>query len=103
MEELVAYAAEVCPHLPVDIGIVRAVRILRTGGILTFESCEGGEGHAFAEPTIKFGGTPEAGWQGIGRLLTYGLPVRRFSQSWSFDFGVPTGPDWEVTFWRKLD
>ena len=44
------------PHLPVDAGIVRAVRILRSAGIPTYESCEGGEGHAFAEPTIKFGG-----------------------------------------------
>jgi len=54
--------------MPVDMGIVRAVRILRTVGIPTYESCEGGEGHGFAEPTIKFGGTLEDGWRAIGRL-----------------------------------
>jgi hypothetical protein len=102
-EELLDYASEVCPHCPLDIGIARAVRILRSAGINTYESCEGGEGHAFSEPTIKLSGTPEAGWQAIGRLLTYKMPVRRFSQAWSFDFGALTGPHWEVTFWRKLD
>jgi hypothetical protein len=49
------------------MGIVRAVRILRTAGIPTFESCEGGDGHAFAEPTIKFGGGLESGgWRPLG-------------------------------------
>lgn len=85
------------------MGIVRAVRILRSAGLSTYESCEGGDGHAFAEPTIKFSGTPEDGWRAVGRLLTYGFPVRRFGQCWSFSFGVPDGPHWEVTFWRKLD
>jgi len=102
-DELAAYASELCSHCPIDMGIVRAVRILRTAGIPTYESCEGGEGHVFAEPTIKFGGTFESGWLAVGRLLTYRLPVRRFAQCWSFPFGVPDGPHWEVTFWEKLD
>jgi hypothetical protein len=70
-DELAAYAAALRPHMPIDMGIVRAVRILRTAGIPTFESCEGGPGHAFAEPTVRFGGTPETGWAALGRLPTW--------------------------------
>lgn len=39
-----------------DEGIKEAVRILIDNGIETFESCEGGKGHAFPEPTIRFEG-----------------------------------------------
>jgi hypothetical protein len=46
-----------------DRGIRKAVERLQACGIETFESCEGGEGHAFQEPTIRFYGTPEAGWR----------------------------------------
>ena len=49
-----------------DIGIVKAVEILKSSGIETFESCEGGADHAFTEPTIRFHGTPEAGWRALG-------------------------------------
>src|SRR6266540_3788315 len=38
---------------------------LQTCGIETFESCEGGPGHAYPEPTIRFQGTPEAGWRAL--------------------------------------
>jgi hypothetical protein len=40
----------------IDIGILPAVEILRKNGIDTFESCEGGEGHSFPEPTVRFWG-----------------------------------------------
>ena len=38
-----------------DPGIERAVNLLREARVETFESCEGGAGHAFPEPTIRFG------------------------------------------------
>jgi hypothetical protein len=41
---------------PLDTAIERAVRILREGGIETFESCQGGKGHSYAEPAIRFHG-----------------------------------------------
>jgi hypothetical protein len=41
---------------PLDKGIKKAVEILNTHGFKTFESCEGGDGHAFVEPTIRFTG-----------------------------------------------
>lgn len=40
-----------------DVGIAPAVRILLNHGFKTFESCEGGEGHAFHDPIIRFFGS----------------------------------------------
>lgn len=40
----------------IDIGIRPAVELLLEHGFNTFESCEGGHGHAFDLPTIKFWG-----------------------------------------------
>jgi hypothetical protein len=42
-----------------DPGIRDVVAALDAEGIETFESCEGGDGHAFSEPTVRFHG--EAG------------------------------------------
>ncbi|KKL60024.1 hypothetical protein LCGC14_2209410, partial [marine sediment metagenome] len=48
------FAPEV--DFPIDPGIRYAVLVLRAGGIETFESCEGGPGHASPDPTIRFHG-----------------------------------------------
>jgi len=37
--------------LDLDPGIRRAVLVLRSARIATFESCQGGPGHAFPDPT----------------------------------------------------
>ena len=42
--------------LALDEGIREAVAVLVANGVETFESCEGGPGHAFPEPTIRFEG-----------------------------------------------
>ena len=34
----------------------RNVDALRSEGIKTFESCDGGDGHAYTEPTVRFAG-----------------------------------------------
>lgn len=44
-------------EMPIDAGILPAVEILNNNGFETFESCEGGEGHAYFEPTVRFFGT----------------------------------------------
>ena len=87
-----------------DPGIVRGVQILRAGGIETFESCEGGPGHSYPEPTIKFGGSVAAGWHAIGICFDNGLPVLSLRRVWDIlDGHVPTGPFWEITFRKRLD
>ncbi len=59
-----------------DPGIRKAVEYLQAEGIETFQSCEGGSGHAFPEPTVEFHGTPEAGWRAVSACLARGLPIR---------------------------
>jgi hypothetical protein len=86
-----------------DPGIARAVRTLRDGGIETFESCEGGEGHSFPEPTVRFDGGPEAGWRALAVCLSYGFPVRRLERYWAIQKGhEPTGPAWALVFPERL-
>jgi hypothetical protein len=94
------------PPVPMELdpGIRRAVEVLQAGGIETFESCEGGEGHAFPEPTIRFHGDPPAGWKAIGVCLANGLPILSLRRVWYvLDGNEPTGPHWEVTFRQRLD
>jgi hypothetical protein len=95
------------PSTPVpgklDPGIREAVEILQKGGIETFESCEGGEEHAFPEPTVRFYGTPEAGWRAVAVCLSRGLPVLALRRTWYIlDGNEPTGPHWEITFRERL-
>jgi hypothetical protein len=100
-EDLSVYAQQWA--YPIDMGIVRAVKVLRDAGIHTIESCEGGSGHSYPEPTVKFSGGPARGWQALGILMDYGLPVHRIGQVWTMTYGRPTGPDWIVTFREKLE
>lgn len=82
-----------------DPGIADAVRRLQASGIETFESCEGGLGHAYPEPTVRFHGTPEAGWRAVSVCLAYGLPVLSLRRVWDvLERNEPTGPYWEITF-----
>lgn len=41
----------------IDKGILPAVEILIKHGFITFESCQGGDGHCFSEPTVRFFGS----------------------------------------------
>lgn len=83
----------------IDLGIVRAVKVLRDAGVETFESCQGGRGHAFPAATVRFGGGPSAGWKALSVCLSYGFPVRSLRRYWSVSpAGEPTGPEWEIVF-----
>ena len=86
-----------------DPGIAHAVVVLREAGIETFESCEGGSGHCYPEPTVRFFGTPEAGWRALAACLALGLPVYAIRRYWTVeDDHEPRGPNWEIVFRRKL-
>jgi sugar phosphate isomerase/epimerase len=93
------------PPVPgkLDKGIRRAVEILMACGIETFESCEGGPGHSYTEPTVSFYGTPEAGWRALSVCLAHGLPIAQLRRAWNvLDANEPTGPHWEITFREKI-
>jgi hypothetical protein len=84
--------------LPLDPGIRGYVLALRSGGIETFESCQGGEGHAFKEPTIRFHGGMAAGFKAFAVAKEFGLPVYKVRLSYSVEDGFLTGPWWEIVF-----
>jgi len=89
---------EPATDMPLDPGIRHYVLALRSGGIETFESCQGGEGHAFAEPTIRFHGGPAEGYKAFAVARELGLPVFHLRLSYAVHDGILTGPWWEMTF-----
>jgi hypothetical protein len=93
------------PPVPgqLDRGIATAVEKLQAAGIETFQSCEGGAGHARAEPTVSFHGTPEAGWRAVAVCLAHRLRVRSLCRVWDLlNTNEPTGPHWEIVFWERI-
>jgi hypothetical protein len=85
---------------PVDSGIRREVKVLSQNGVETTESCEGGKGHSFAEPTVRFAGGQAEGFRALGIALQHGLKVAELRRFWSIQDGEPVGPYWEMTFVR---
>jgi hypothetical protein len=92
------YGRAVGGEMPLDAGIVWAVRVLRDAGIETFESCEGGPGHGLPEPTVRFHGERSEGWKAFAAATENGLPVLAVRRAWPIVDGEPTGPWWEMTF-----
>ncbi len=80
-----------------DAGIREAVLVLRAAGVETFESCEGSEGHAFLEPTVRFHGQRAEGFRALSVALSAGLRVSELRRVWPVLDGEPTGPCWELT------
>ncbi len=87
---------------PLDAGIARAVEVLNAAGIETYESCQGGPGHAYAEPAVRFYGDKSEGFRALDVALKHGLPVQSVRRFWSVIDGEPVGPDWEMVFTRQL-
>lgn len=85
-----------------DPGVRRYVEILHSNGVETFESCQGGEGHAYAEPAVRFHGPSAAGFHALSVAMHHALPVSVLRRIWPINDGEPTGPWWEMTFF-KLD
>src|SRR5438105_5944045 len=83
---------------PLDKGIREIVITLVANGIETFESCEGGAGHAFPEPTVRFEGQTSEGPRALAVALEAGLPVFRLRRTWGVIDGMIHGPWWEMTF-----
>lgn len=82
----------------IDAGIARAVDALQNAGVETFESCEGGYGHAFNEPTVRFNGDHSEGFRALAVVMKEGLPTDQLRRVWPLADGEPTGPCWELTF-----
>lgn len=87
---------------PLDPGIALYVETLRSSGIETYESCEGGRGHAYTEPTIRFHGDRSEGFKALAVAVQRQLPVAALRRIWTILDGEPVGPHWELTF-TKVD
>ena len=83
---------------PLDPKIRKHVLTLQSAGIETFESCEGGSGHAYLEPTVRFHGGRAVGFRALAAAIEGGLPVATLRRVWPVIDGEPTGPWWEMTF-----
>ena len=81
-----------------DPGIKDAVILLRKHGVETVESCEGGSGHAYLEPTVRFAGGKAEGYRALSIALQLGLKVAELRRVWPVLDYEPTGPYWELTF-----
>lgn len=86
----------------IDPGIAREVEILRANGIETFESCEGGNGHPFPEPTIRFHGGKGEGFRALAIASQHGLKTAELRRYWQIIDGEPVGPHWELVFVRGV-
>ena len=86
------------PYGTIDRGIRNAVRILHDNGIETFESCQGGRGHAFYEPTVRFHGGKGEGFRALAIALQHGLRVSELRRYYDLIDDEPVGPHWEMTF-----
>lgn len=93
-----AWRARWFPEL--DPGIAPYVDALRAEGVETFESCEGGQGHTYAEPIVRFAGEREEGFRALAVALRHRFPVQAVRRYWAIVDGEPSGPAWEMTFWR---
>lgn len=82
----------------VDSGIRPFMRLMLAGDFETFESCQGGKGHAYPEPTIRFHGGPSEGFRALAWLRTYGVSPCDLRRFWYVQDGEPHGPHWEITF-----
>ena len=83
---------------PLDKGIERMVVMLNKHSVETYESCEGGVGHAYPEPTVRFYGDRSEGFRALAVALQNGLCPTNLRRIWTIIDGEPTGPDWELTF-----
>src|SRR3954449_10867377 len=92
-------ASELHFEPPLDDGIREIVLTLISNGVEAFESCEGGRGHSYPEPTVRFHGSSGEGLRAVAVALEHGLPVKSLSRSWSIVDKVIDGPFWEMRFW----
>lgn len=82
----------------IDAGIVRHVETLRAAGVETFESCQGGDGHCYPQPTVRFFGDRSEGFRALAAAMQSDLKVVELRRVWPINDGEPTGPWWEMTF-----
>ena len=75
--------------------------VLDAAGVETYETCEGGDGHSYAEPAVRLYGVRGEGFRALAIAVHHGFPVRAMRRLWTVDEDAqPHGPYWEIAFWR---
>lgn len=79
-----------------DSQIKWQVQLLQDNDIETFESCQGGTGHVFHYPTIRFHGGAGEGPRAFGILTSHGFQCAAVGRYWDVLGDVMHGPYWEI-------
>lgn len=87
-----------------DAGIRFAVRVLHAAGFDTCQSCQGGKGHPYPEPTVEMvaGGDDALGFGALNALRSYGLPVAELAIVWPVSGSHPFEKNWRITFTKPM-
>lgn len=88
---------------PLDPGILPFVECLAKANVETFESCQGGNGHAYPEPTVRFYGERPEGYRAVSVALNARFRVKELKRVWPLIDGELTGPYWEITLTSLAD
>lgn len=88
---------------PLDKGIAKYVEVLRADGIETYESCEGGKGHSYPEPAVRFHGGSGEIFRAFAIAKQHGFPVCCIRRIWTITDGEPTGPFGEIVFFVRTE
>ncbi len=88
-----------------DPGIRFAVRVLHAAGFDTCQSCQGGDGHSYLEPTVDMvaGGDDADGFGALAALAEFGLPVSGIAIFWNIKNGLPYEKLWRITFSKTME
>ena len=84
-----------------DPKIEPIVKLFNANGIETFESCQGGQGHWFHEPTVRFKGGSDEGYYAVSVALYHELDPYCLRRYWKVRENELVGPDWEMEFWPR--
>ena len=85
-------------YLKLDRGIRFAVRVLHARGFETCQSCQGGRGHCYDQPTIDLNATGDDAWgfAAVAALQDYGIQVMDVSLHWNIRHGLPYDRKWRI-------
>ena len=78
-----------------------AVLVLHSTGVQTYESCQGGRGHAFPDATVRFEGSEAEAFRAVQTARSHGLPVYHLRRFWRVTDTTIDIPAWEITFYPR--
>jgi hypothetical protein len=84
-----------------DDGIRDIVVVLHDHRIETCQSCEGGPGHSYPQPTVDFLGGVAQGYAAVSVAVQHGYRPQRLSRVWNILDGDIYEAVWRIEFFWK--